>query len=674
MAAEFARIRVAPQRPAWLRLGASYKGVTSSPPSICYYRIGLPRGDHMRFNADLYFGRACQGPAWSVEAPVRVRVSLLSGADQALVSYECEFAPMTAGDSARPIDSAFICEPHAAGDIRCSNNSGKRVPMRFASILQGNTLLLVAVALGCLCELGRAEEGAADSLKSVMISDVPHVHQRPDFCGEACTEMYLSKLGKKMDQDFVFDQSGLDPLEGRGCYTRELSTALRRIGFDTGAVWHTVSARDPAPQLNALFRSVHNDLSNGVPSILCMHYDERPNSTEHFRLVLGYDAKKKEIIFHEPAEADGSHKRMKLSKLMSLWPLKYDSSEWTVIRFRLQPGRLISGQSSSALTNADFAQHILALKGKLGNLKNRQISLKKQREKQIETYNEQERKRVLKARAVAEKRRLEAIEKGETPPPSRPIRFRPTKLKPRVVSDFQIVIQEPFVVVGDESLSQVSAHARGTIAWAVSRIKQDYFQKDPDHVITIWLFAGKTSYEQNVYDIFDSRPHTPFGYYSRTERALVMNIATGGGTLVHEIVHPFMAENFPKCPSWFNEGLASLYEQCADQNGHIWGQVNWRLRGLRESLKDEDYEMPSFEELCGTSTYEFYRSDPGTNYSQARYLCYYLQQKGLLVKYFHEFKRSVKDDPTGFKTLQRMVDEEDMEVFQEKWEKWVLEL
>ena len=48
-----------------------------------------------------------------------------------------------------------------------------------------------------------------------------------------------------------------------------------------------------------------------------------------------------------------------------------------------------------------------------------------------------------------------------------------------------------------------------------------------------------------------------------------MNISTGGGTLVHEIVHPFIQSNFPNCPSWFNEGLGSLYEQCRERNGKI---------------------------------------------------------------------------------------------------------
>ena len=39
-----------------------------------------------------------------------------------------------------------------------------------------------------------------------------------------------------------------------------------------------------------------------------------------------------------------------------------------------------------------------------------------------------------------------------------------------------------------------------------------------------------------------------------------MNSATALGTLSHELVHPYMETNFPNVPSWFNEGLASLYE------------------------------------------------------------------------------------------------------------------
>lgn len=69
----------------------------------------------------------------------------------------------------------------------------------------------------------------------VLIEGVPHVRQKNDFCGEACVASWLQKLGLSTDQDAVFDQSGLDPLLARGCYTAELETAIRRLGFQRGA-------------------------------------------------------------------------------------------------------------------------------------------------------------------------------------------------------------------------------------------------------------------------------------------------------------------------------------------------------------------------------------------------------------------------------------------------------
>src|SRR4051812_29501022 len=83
----------------------------------------------------------------------------------------------------------------------------------------------------------------------VLIRGVPNVMQRPDFCGEACVEMVLRKLGKRGDQDYVFNMSGLDPALGRGCYTRELTHAVRRIGFRPGEVVYSVEAARAAEQI-----------------------------------------------------------------------------------------------------------------------------------------------------------------------------------------------------------------------------------------------------------------------------------------------------------------------------------------------------------------------------------------------------------------------------------------
>ena len=238
--------------------------------------------------------------------------------------------------------------------------------------------------------------------------------------------------------------------------------------------------------------------------------------------------------------------------------------------------------------------------------------------------------------------------------------------------DFSIVVQRPFVVIGDEPEPVVKERAEGTIKWAVEKLKQDFFTEDPKDIIDIWLFKDAASYQKHTRLLFNDNPSTPYGYYSRSHKALIMNISTGGGTLVHEIVHPFIEANFPSCPPWLNEGLGSLYEQCGEQDGHIHGFVNWRLPGLQKAIKAG--EVGSFKDLMAMDVNAFYSDSRGVNYAQSRYLCYYLQQKGLLFTFYKQFHARQKTDPTGYKTLQSILGERDMSLFQRKWEKYVLNL
>lgn len=250
------------------------------------------------------------------------------------------------------------------------------------------------------------------------------------------------------------------------------------------------------------------------------------------------------------------------------------------------------------------------------------------------------------------------------------------QLQKKIPEGFTVVVQPPFVVIGDESSDMVRRRATNTVKWAVDKLKQDYFKRDPREIIDIWLFRDGTSYTNHARLLFNDTPTTPFGYYSPESRALVMNISTGGGTLVHEIVHPFIRANFPECPAWFNEGLASLYEASVEKNGHIRGLINWRFKGLEQAIKDG--KTISFQELTSLTGAAFYGGPDGASYNQyygqARYLCYYLQERGLLVKFYHEFVANGKHDPTGYNTLKRVLGEDDMQAFKKKWEKFVLEL
>ena len=190
---------------------------------------------------------------------------------------------------------------------------------------------------------------------------------------------------------------------------------------------------------------------------------------------------------------------------------------------------------------------------------------------------------------AARNRNARASAGANTPTPTPPTGFDDAdyarhveRLKRKLPSrEFEVVVEKPFVVVGDGGRPAVEEHARGTVRWAVSLLKRDFFEKDPKEILDVWLFKDSASYRTHARRLFGRDPSTPYGYYSPAHKSLVMNIETGGGTLVHEIVHPFVEANFPDCPPWLNEGLGSLYEQSGERDGHIVGFTNWRLPVIR---------------------------------------------------------------------------------------------
>ncbi|MEZ5988022.1 MAG: hypothetical protein R3F30_02630 [Planctomycetota bacterium] len=237
---------------------------------------------------------------------------------------------------------------------------------------------------------------------------------------------------------------------------------------------------------------------------------------------------------------------------------------------------------------------------------------------------------------------------------------------------FHVVVEKPFVVIGDEDRATVERRAERTVRWACRLLEKDFFARRPAEILDVWLFKDKRSYEEHARALFGSRPTTPYGWYSPRHKALIMNISTGGGTLVHEIVHPYVAADFPACPAWFNEGLGSLFEQCNEKDGHITGLVNWRLTGLRAAI--EGKRTRPFAELLATSRDGFYGAGSGLHYAQARYLLLWLQEEGKLRDYYRGFRAAAADDPTGAKTLLKLLGRDDFEAFQAEWEAWVLTL
>lgn len=234
---------------------------------------------------------------------------------------------------------------------------------------------------------------------------------------------------------------------------------------------------------------------------------------------------------------------------------------------------------------------------------------------------------------------------------------------------FNVVIEGPFVVVGDEGKKMVEKRAAGFMRWTIGLLEKDFFSKRPDKLIEVWLFKNEKTFKAGAKKYFNDEPDTPYGYYSPDRDALVMNIGPGAGTLSHELVHPYLEANFPNVPSWFNEGLASLYERPIEKKGHIWGLPNWRLPNLKKEIKVNT--LPALDTLLKSTRDGFYEA-AYDSYAYARYLLLYLQEQGKLHDFYEKFVADAKD-PTGQAALEAVLGQ-DIATFEPIWRKWVLAL
>ena len=210
-----------------------------------------------------------------------------------------------------------------------------------------------------------------------------------------------------------------------------------------------------------------------------------------------------------------------------------------------------------------------------------------------------------------------------------------SKLRKLGLGAMAVRVEDPFVVVGDGTVAELQ-QASGTVRWAADILEQDFFAKRPTKILDIYLFSDAPSYEAGVEALTGEVPDTMYGFYSSSKRALFMNISTGGGTLVHEIVHPYVEADFPDAPPWLNEGLGSLFEQSGERDDHIIGLTNWRLAGLQRAIAAD--AVPPFRMLTALGTGAFYADDTGVHYAQSRYLMYYLQEHGLLRDFYRRFR------------------------------------
>lgn len=219
------------------------------------------------------------------------------------------------------------------------------------------------------------------------------------------------------------------------------------------------------------------------------------------------------------------------------------------------------------------------------------------------------------------------------------------------------------------------ASVRNVMRRVVQAYFNDRFTRHPERAVSVYLFPTAAPYNAYCSQRWGEPCMSVYGFYSRSERRIVMNLGPGIGTLTHELVHPIVEADFPSAPAWLEEGIASLFEgYTMPAEGEIHGVKNWRyprlLRALRSPEESGETSLPN---LFAMSDEVFRGPTEDLNYATARYLCMWLDQQRLLWPFYRRWRDDVDRDPTGERTFAEIVGTTPSEA-DAAWKLWVRRL
>ncbi len=233
-----------------------------------------------------------------------------------------------------------------------------------------------------------------------------------------------------------------------------------------------------------------------------------------------------------------------------------------------------------------------------------------------------------------------------------------------------IEVTSPFVLAGPSRAALAGSEA--FIQAVLTAYRNDRFGASPARAISIYVFPSASAYHAYCRREYGGTECiSRFGFYEPDERKIVMQ-GGAGGTLSHELAHPFYEADFPSGPVWLNEGIASLYEQpVLHPKGQIHGSKNWRLPRLLQALRTPSESAEArLEALFEMSDATFRNERESLHYATARYACQWLDERGFLWPFYRSYRDGFASDPSGTTAFTQTVGKSPADATRE-WQRWV---
>jgi len=225
---------------------------------------------------------------------------------------------------------------------------------------------------------------------------------------------------------------------------------------------------------------------------------------------------------------------------------------------------------------------------------------------------------------------------------------------PQIPDGMSITKYKQFVIFSDMNDELTFKLIENDVRFTIEAMTNNYVNTLPDVVTPIYLFEQFDNYKKFVLDNYDIDEDdiSPYGFYKISKNVIVVRYVTWKGSIIHEITHRFIRSDFPEAPSWFDEGFASLNEKATFKNGNLIGEFSYRIIPLRRAMNENTYT--GLKHLMETNDEVLYGKRTSYYYAQSRYLLMYLQEKGLLEKFYKTFRDNYNKDNSGIRQLEEV--------------------